>query len=170
VIGCDQSAIALATATTNANGEYTLNIVPTSNPVIIEVKAIAGTTMLDETQIDGSGNFTVVPAELVAPGLTLRSFNSSASEAALVRINPLTETAVAIAAQTKDANGKAIGLTADALRSAKQIVLEQLAPEGVNPFITVPPTTWANASEEQKRLVIFAAGLMKQGDVKVAIG
>ena len=40
---------ALATVLTDADGKYTLNIAPTNDPVMIEVKAVSGTKMLDET-------------------------------------------------------------------------------------------------------------------------
>ena len=167
VISGTRASTPLAQTTTNASGEYSLTIPKTSNPVIVEVSTISTTKMLDETQIDGSGNFIEVNAPI---GLSMRSFAPSAEETIVVRINPLTEAAVAIAAQAKDSNGKSLGLKADALRNAQEVVIGQLAPAGVNPFVAAPPTNWNTSSAEQQKMAAFMAGVMKKsGDIRANI-
>lgn len=167
VIGGTRASTPLAQTTTNASGEYSLTIPKTSNPVIVEVSTISTTKMLDETRIDGAGNFIEVNAPI---GLTMRGFAPSASETTTVRVNPLTEAAVAIASQAKDASGKTVGLKAEALRNAQQVVIDQLSPAGVNPFTTAPPTKWSGSTAEQQKMAAFMAGVMKHSsDLKVSI-
>jgi hypothetical protein len=159
------SSTVLASAITDANGEYKLKVPNSSDPIVIEVRMVTGTKMLDETKIQLDGSFEEVDAPA---GLTMRSFATSATEAQDVHVNPLTEAAVAIAAQT--ASGAS--LTADTLRIAKQAVIDELAPAGANPFTAKPPKSLADATDDQKKLAVFMAGLMKtasNNDIAAAI-
>ncbi len=167
VINGAPASTPLAQTTTNASGEYSLTIPKTSNPVIVEVSTTSTTKMLDETQVDSTGNFIEVNAPT---GLSMRGFAPSASETVVVRVNPLTEAAVAIAVQAKDSDGKSVGLKADALRNAQQVVIDQLSPVGVNPFTAAPPTKWSGATAEQQKMAAFMAGVIKHSpDLKVNI-
>jgi hypothetical protein len=167
VFGGTRASTALAQTKTDANGNYTLSVPKTSNPVIIEVSTTSTTKMLDETQVTNTGEFVEIPAPR---DLIMRGFASSASETVVVRVNPLTEAAVAIAAQAKDTNGKSVGLKAEALRNAQQVVIDQLSPVGVNPFTAAPPTKWSGATAEQQTMAAFMAGVMKHSsDLKVNI-
>jgi hypothetical protein len=141
---------ALATATTDADGKYTLKIAPTTDPVMIEVKAVSGTTMLDETGTLVAGKF---PAVTAPAGLTMRSFAANASQETVVRVNPLTEMAVAVAA------GATGGLSLTNL-SAGQQVAQSAAPTGVNPFTQEPVAEPAKMDDGQLKFAIKMAGLM----------
>ncbi len=150
------SSTPLGQTTTSNTGTYTLSLTPTSNPVIVEVKVITGTKMLDETQFE-NGDFKEVDAP---SGLSMRSFTPTLTEASTVRINPLTEAAVAIAESAVDANNKPLGIKADSLRVAQQVVISDLSPVGVDPFMEEPPTSFLSASSNQKKMVAFMAGVM----------
>lgn len=139
----------LGTAITDSMGRYTLNIAPTNDPVMIEVKAVSGTKMLDETVELVDGKFLEVPAP---EGLTMRSFAADASKETLVRVNPLTEMAVAVAG----ANG---GLSINNLIAGQQAA-QFAAPAGVNPFTQEPVAEPGKMDPEQLKFAIKMAGLM----------
>lgn len=140
----------LATTTTNANGEYVLSLAPTSNPLLIEVTANANTKMLDETgTLTADGKYP----EVAAPtNLSLRSFATEATKTTEVRVNPLTEMAIAVAASSG-------GLTLNNL-VAGQEVAKLAAPEGVNPFTQTPVAKPADMDDAQMKFAMQMAGLL----------
>ena len=153
VVNGQMSTKALATAKTGVDGSYTLAITPTSNPVVIKVTAGTGTKMKDESQVNSDGSF--VEMTLSAP-LELRTFVSSATESVSAQINPLTEQAIALAAQTKNGSGTLVGLTKEALLAGKQLA-QQMAPAGTDPFADKP----ASNASEMTGLSVMMAGLVK---------
>jgi len=159
LIGADVSVYALTngkkgdkpldTAKTGADGSYTLNISPTNGPVLIEVKANSTTKMLDETRLSGSGQFLEVEAP---KDLTLRSFAEDASKLTVVRVNALTEMAVAVAATTGE-------LSLNSLIAGQQIA-RLSAPAGVDPFNQEPVAKPVDMNDDQMKFAIFNAGLL----------
>jgi len=160
LIGADVSVYALvngvkgtsplATTTTNSDGEYVLNLAPTTNPLLVEVKANANTKMLDETKpLTSDGKYPEVAAPL---GLALRSYAAEATQTTVVRVNPLTEMAIAVASS-------AGGLTLNNL-VAGQEVAKLAAPEGVNPFSQKPVAKPADMDDAQLKFAMQMAGLL----------
>lgn len=159
LIGADVSVFALtngkkgdkplATAKTGADGSYTLNISPTNGPVLIEVKANSTTKMLDETRLSENGQFREVEAP---KDLMLRSFAEDASKLTVVRVNALTEMAVAVAATTGE-------LSLNSLIAGQQIA-RLSAPAGVDPFNQEPVAKPADMNDDQMKFAIFNAGLL----------
>lgn len=143
----------LATTTTNANGEYVLSLAPTSNPLLIEVITNANTMMLNETILDGD-KFKQVKAP---EGLALRSFATEATQATVVRVNPLTEMAVAVAENVSKTTGK---LDLDAL-SAGLSAAKSATPYEIDPFTVVPVASPAELkTPEQIGFAQMMAGLI----------
>lgn len=140
----------LATTTTNSDGEYVLNLAPTSNPLLIEVKANANTKMLDETgTLTSDGKYP----EVAAPSdLALRSYAAEATQTTVVRVNPLTEMAIAVAEE-------AGGFTLNNL-VAGQEVAKLAAPEGVNPFSQEPVAKPVDMNDAQLKFAMQMAGLL----------
>jgi hypothetical protein len=143
----------LATGTTLADGTYKLDVPLTNDPVVIEVKANASTTMLDETLPLVGGQY---PAVKAPEGLTLRSFATDASKLTVVRVNALTEMAVAVAESTGT-------LSLNSL-IAGQETATKAAPEGVNPFTQVPAAKPADMDDNQLKFALLNAGLLKLVD------
>lgn len=151
VVDGKQATTALATTKTDASGAYLLKVPVTSGPVIVEVKANSSTKMLDETGTLVGGKFPEVPAPA---GLTMRSFSANASEVKTeVRVNPLTEMAVAVAA------GATGGLSINNLLAGQQVA-QLAAPAGVNPFTQEPVAEPAKMTDDQLKFAIKMAGLM----------
>ncbi len=149
----------LATTTTNANGEYVLSLAPTSSPLLIEVKANAATKMLNETgTLTADGKF---PEEAAPTDLVLRSYAAEATKTTVVRVNPLTEMAIAVA---KSAGG----LTLNNL-VAGQEVAKLAAPEGVNPFTQAPVAKPADMDDGQLKFAMQMAGLLAATDNSCAL-
>lgn len=144
----------LATTTTNANGEYVLSLAPTSNPLLVEVTANANTKMLDETgTLTADGKYP----EVAAPtDLALRSFATEATQTTEVRVNPLTEMAVAVASSAGP-------LTLNNL-VAGQEVSKLAAPEGVNPFTQKPVARPGDMDDAQMKFAMQMAGLLASAD------
>lgn len=143
------SKTALARTQTNRQGEYTLNLPPHKGPVIVEVKANASTTMRDETQILADGTF----AEVMAPAnLTMRSFAGDVTQTVIVRVNPYTEMAVAVAANTGAVNLNSL--------IAGQQIAQLATPEGVNPFSQAPTEKPGDMDESQLKFSLQMAGLL----------
>lgn len=141
----------LATTTTNDKGEYVLSLAPTSSPLLIEVTANGTTKMLDETgELTPDGEYPQVKAP---EGLAMRSYAAEATQTTVVRINPLTEMAVAVASS-------AGGLTLNNL-VAGQEVAKLAAPEGVNPFTQFPVAKPADMDDGQMKFAMQMAGLLK---------
>jgi len=140
----------LATGKTQSDGTYKLDVPLTNDPVVIEVKANASTTMLDETQplVDGQHRAVKAPE-----GLTLRSFATDASKLTVVRVNALTEMAVAVAESTGN-------LSLNSLIAGQQIA-QLAAPEGVNPFTQEPAAKTADMDDGQLKFALLNAGLLK---------
>lgn len=138
----------LATTLTKADGSYTLDILPTNNPVLIEVRANATTMMLDETQLDGD-KFKKVKAPI---NLVMRSFALEPNKLTNVRVNPFTEMAVAVAEGTGS-------LTLNSLIAGQQMA-ELAAPEGVNPFTQTPVSNPEAMNDDQLKFALLNAGLL----------
>jgi len=159
LIGADVSVYALtdgkrgdkplATAKTGSDGSYKLDIAPTAGPVLIEVTANELTKMLDETQLDGD-QFKSIDAP---KGLTLRSFAADASKLTVVRVNPLTEMAVAVAQSTGS-------LSLNSLIAGQQMA-QLAAPSGVNPFTQEPAAKPSDMDDGQLKFALLNAGLLK---------
>lgn len=148
-----------ATATTNSLGSYTLQGSPTSNPIVVVVTANSTTKMLDESQPQSDGTFK----EVAAPtNLKLRSFVESLTTSDSVQVNPLTENAVALASNAQDSSTAKVGLTKNSLLAAKQYA-QQLAPDGVNPFVAPLPAKVSDLSDEKAaKMGVMMAGLMQK--------
>lgn len=156
VVGGKQSTTPWATTTTNNVGAYELKGSPSSNPIVVVVSAKTGTEMLDESQPQADGNFKKVPVS----NLVLRSFVEKLTSNDTVQVNPLTESAVAMASNAKDSSGGALGLTANGLLAAKQFAL-QIAPDGVNPFAATLPATKEDLKDEAvAKMAVMMAGLI----------
>jgi hypothetical protein len=140
----------LATGKTQSDGTYKLDVPLTNDPVVIEVKANASTTMLDETQPLVDGQY---PAVKAPEGLTLRSFATDASKLTVVRVNALTEMAVAVAESTGN-------LSLNSLIAGQQTA-QLAAPEGVNPFTQEPAAKPADMDDGQLKFALLNAGLLK---------
>lgn len=159
LVGGKKADKPLGTTTTNSMGQYTLNIPLTTDPVMIEVKAVQGTKMLDETLELVDGKFR----EVAAPtGLTMRSFAANASQETVVRVNPLTEMAVAVA---ENATG---GLSINNLFAGQRVAIEA-APAGVNPFTQEPVAEPASMDADQLKFAIKMAGLMSSASGTCAL-
>jgi hypothetical protein len=139
----------LATAKTGPDGRYTLDIAPTTEPVLIEVEVNDTTTMLDETKALVGGQFPPVAAP---KGLVLRSFAADASKLTVVRVNPLTEMAVAVAESTGQ-------LSLNSLIAGQDMAI-LASPDGVNPFAQEPVAKPADMDENQLKFAMFKAGLL----------
>lgn len=168
LIGADVTAYAvgsttpLATAKTDASGNYELKLSPTTGPVIVEVKANDKTEMLDETELDGA-SFKKVAAP---KDLVMRSFAANVNQAVTVRINPYTEMAVAVA-ESAVSGGKKAGLSLQTL-VAGQEVARLAAPEGVDPFTAAPVAKPNEMTETQLKFAVQMAGLLQQAKADTA--
>lgn len=171
VIAGKQQTSPWATGRTGSDGRYALQGAPTSNPIVVVVTANANTKMLDETQPLGNGTFQEIPA---AANLTLRSFVEALTQDESVQVNPLTENAVLLASTAKDDRGALVGLTKNSLLVAKQYA-QQMAPEGVNPFVAALPSKPADLSDDKMaKMGAMMAGLIQQAtancDIQCQIG
>lgn len=81
------NATALASARTNAQGEFSAQVSPTTGPVVVSVTADAQTTMLDE----------IAGTSIPAPSALLMRAAVSGLNTTPVAITPITEMAFAIA-------------------------------------------------------------------------
>jgi len=159
VVGGKQQSTAWATATTGSDGSYVLSGIPTSNPIVVEVTANANTLMLDETQPLSNGTFNKVSVDST---LKLRSFVETLTENQSVQVNPLTENALLLASSAKDSSGALVGLTKASLLAAKQYA-QQMAPEGVNPFVAALPSKPADLSDDKMaKMGAMMAGLIEK--------
>ncbi len=151
------STNAWATGKTDSNGAYSLSGPPTSNPVVVVVTTNSDTEMLDETKPNGDGFDKV----RVPTNLRLRSFVESLTQNDTVQINFLTESAVALASNALNSTNAKIGFTKDSLVAAKQFA-QQLAPEGVNPFVVkLPAKTSDLADDSVAKMSVMMAGLIQ---------
>lgn len=151
----------LATGETDANGLYSLSIPPTSNPILVKVESVAGSKMLDETQPQPDGSYKQVD---VPVGLVLRSIALDASSGTVnVSANPFTDAAVAAAEGAKDADGKSVAWSANAIAGGIQLA-NQLVPEGVDPFKTTATnlTQVGTNSAAQNDLLVALTGFMQK--------
>lgn len=156
VVGGKKSATVWASATTDLVGAYELKGTPTNNPIVVEVSAKTGTKMLDESQPKADGSFTQVDA----PNLVLRSFVEKLTQNDTVQVNPLTESAVALAENAKDNTGATLGITLNSLLAAKQFA-QQMAPEGVNPFVAALPAKRDDLADERvAKMAVMMAGII----------
>lgn len=156
VVGGKKSSTVWASTTTNDVGAYELKGTQTSNPILVEVSAKTGTQMLDESKPKTDGTFEKVNVT----DLVLRSFVEKLTQNDTVQVNPLTESAVALAENAKDSSGAALGLTTNSLLAAKQFA-QQMAPEGVNPFVAALPAKVADLSDgDVAKMTVMMAGLI----------
>jgi hypothetical protein len=105
--------------------------------------------MLDETQLLVDGRFAQVAAP---PNLVMRSFAANATQAIQVRVNPYTEMAVAMAANTGSLNRNSL--------IAGQQVAQMAAPGNLNPFGQVPASKPADMDDNQLQFAMQMAGLL----------
>lgn len=158
VISGTQSQTAWGTTRTGTDGRYVLKGAPTNNPIVVVVTTNSSTLMLDESQPQTDGTFRQISA---APDLKLRSFVEALNQNDSVQVNPLTETAIALALNAQDSSGARIGLTKNSLLAAKQIA-QQLAPSGVNPFaIALPSRTSDLLDNNVAKMGLMMTGLIQ---------
>lgn len=157
----------LATGETDKDGLYSLSIPPTSKPILVKVESVAGSKMLDETQPQADGSYKQVD---VPAGLVLRSIALNANSGTVnVSANPFTDAAVAAAENAKDADGKSVAWSADAIAGGIQLA-NQLVPAGVDPFKTTATnlTQVATNSAAQNDLLVALTGFMQKAQSCVA--
>ena len=131
--------------TTNASGEYTLTLKPTSNPVVVEMTTTASTTMLDET-----AGFAAVNPKV---GTKMRTMVGDLTESApAVHGNLFTEMAVA------GAQGATGGLTAASAAASKALIQSAT---GIDPFSVKPVgSTSASMDSNQEKLMTLLTAMM----------
>ncbi len=150
------SSQALQTVTTDSNGAYSFSLSKSTNPIVVQVEAVAGTTMLDESQVNADGSFK----EISVKDLKLRSFVSDLQNEVVVQINALTDVAVQIAEGAKDKKtNNLVGLTPDAFAAGKQIA-KGLAGGTDDPF-TVKPVAKA---ADMKEFHVLMAGVASKAN------
>lgn len=136
------ASAALATATTDAQGRYSLSFTATKGqPYVVKVTATATTTHLDEV----SGQTQPLPVGFamrsLLPAATSDTVTTSAS------VTPFSEMAVAAAAEA--AGGVTAANAAQAVSTVSQLL-------GFNPTNVVPTTTSdANATPDQQKLAVM---------------
>ncbi len=125
----------LATTTTKDDGSYEVEITPTPSPLLIEVRAVAGTRMLDDTRvIDKAGGGKTFPIVDAPAGLVMRSIAATGGTPSIGgSVNLLTDLAAHIAAGATDALGNSAAWSPDAITGALDAV-RMLAPYDRNPF------------------------------------
>jgi hypothetical protein len=167
IINGVMSSTPIKTVTTGVDGSYTLDLPSTDNPVVLKVKTVASTTMLDESQINADGTFKEVPTDV---GVEMRSFVNSLKEKTVgIMINPGTEQTLAMAEQTLNADGTTkAGLTPDVLTLAKTKVKESF--NGDDPFAVAPPAKAADIvqSTVQATMIGLASQANSDGNCKLA--
>lgn len=129
---------------TNANGEYTLTLKPTSNPVVIEMTTNASTTMLNE--VDGTQPTPKLGTKMRT---MLGELTTSMPE---VHGNPFTEMAI------EGAKNSPTGLTPASLAASKALVQDLT---GIDPFSTKPVgDVNAAMNPNQEKLMTLMSALM----------
>lgn len=131
--------------TTNASGEYTLTLKPTSNPVVVEMTTTAATTMMDETN-----NFQ---ASTPMVGTKIRTMVSELTTSMpAVHGNVFTEMAVS------GAKNSTAGLTAASIAASKALVQSAT---GIDPFSVKPVgSTSATMDSSQEKLMTLMTAMM----------
>jgi len=160
VLSSGPASTPLATGETKDDGSYSLSIPPTSNPILVKIESVAGKTkMLDETQVV-NGEFKQVD---VPTGLVLRSIALDASKGSVsVSANPFTDAAVAAAENAKDAGGKSVAWSADAIAGGIQLATK-LVPSTVDPFKTQATKLAQVGSDDAKdNLLVALTGFMQK--------
>ncbi len=143
---------------TNVNGEYTLSLPKTDKPVVIEIKAVPGTKMLDETVVE-NGSFKSVDAPA---NLVIRTGVSSLTEDATAHANPYTEAAVHAALTATDGSNVKVPLTANTFNAAKGAIRESLS--GSNPFmIRGVNANHDNITDDERKFTTLLAGIAQKG-------
>lgn len=147
----------LAEGKTDANGKFSLNVPATKSSLLIVVTAIAGTTMLDETQVE-NGKYKAVP---VTPGMTLRSFVQDASSGTVTAsVNPFTDAAVNAAESFAKSNG---GQWTSASINAAMELAKALVNKKANPFEAQPTNLDGaqTAAVDSTHLMVALSGFMQ---------
>lgn len=141
--------------TTDINGEYTLSLTPTSNPIVVEMTTTAATRMLDET-----AGFAVSTPKVGTKIRTMVSELTTSMPA--VHGNVFTEMAVDGA---KNATG---GLTPASIAASKALVQSAT---GVDPF-TIKPigSTTATMDSSQEKLMTLLTAMMIEAKAVAASG
>lgn len=138
-----------STKTTDANGQYTLSDIPTTeNPVVIKVSHLPGATYLDEL----TGLLVPLPSDFV-----IRSTVIDLKGPRQVSVNPFTELAVSAAESTGF-------LDINSISVAKLMVINSIG--GLNPFTTNPINSLDNATvagmdDAQAKLMYLLSSIAK---------
>lgn len=134
-------ASVLASTTTNANGQYSLNFAGAKDqPYVVLVSANANTTHLDEV----TGQAQALPV-----GFSMRSLvvpDASGNISASVSVTPFSEMAVAAAANAT--GGVSTVNAAQSVSTVTQLL-------GFNPLRVAATTTSAAASDDEKKLAVM---------------
>ena len=142
---------------TDANGKFSLTIPATQSSLLVEVTAIAGTTMLDETQVE-NGKYKAVA---VNPGLKLRSFVKDASSGKVAAsVNPFTDAAVS-AVESWAAKNE--GAWSSASINAAMELAKALVNNKANPFEAQPTNLDGaqTAAADSTHLMVALSGFMQ---------
>lgn len=152
-----RAATALGTATTGADGTYSLQIASTVQNFVIEVTAAPGATMADEA----SGAELPLPADMKLRSVVTLAPNATGAYEGTV--SPLTEM---VARTAESADGK---LTPQAVSQAKANVRTLLGfdPETVKPINSNNPAA-ASASEDEKNQSLALAAISQMGSTATA--
>ncbi|MBV8248463.1 MAG: hypothetical protein JO200_08420 [Comamonas sp.] len=148
---------ALAEGTTDANGKFSLSVPATKSSFLVVVTAIAGTTMLDETQVE-NGKYKAIA---VTPGMTLRSFVKDASSGTVTAsVNPFTDAAVTAAESWAQNNGNQ--WTSASINAAMDLA-KALVNNKANPFEAQPTNLDGaqTAAVDSTHLMVALSGFMQ---------
>lgn len=148
--GTVDRATALATATTNAQGQYTLSFAATqSQPYVIEVEAQSGTTHLDEV----TGQSQALPSGFKMRSLYVPSTTGTASVS--MSITPFSE--MAVAAAEKASGGITPTSATQAISTVQQIL-------GFNPAEVAVKSAAQASSDDEKKLIAMLTAVSQMAD------
>ena len=158
--------VEVAQVTTGNDGSYSFtSLSPTPNLVKVEIKAIAGTKMLDESQIENGAY-----KEVDAPnGLTIRTMvEKLEGDRANINANPFTEMAVEAALTAKDETGALLPPTSSTWTAARTQIMT-LLPAGVTPESIRPLSPSETPTTDQATVMTLITGLAASGDIATAL-
>lgn len=159
--------VQVAQVTTGTDGSYSFTrLSPTSNPVQVEIEVIAGTKMLDESQVENGAY-----KEIDAPtGLTIRTLvEKLEGSRANINANPFTEMAVQAALTAKDENGALLPPSSSTWAAARAQVMT-LLPAGVTPESIKPLSPGETPTTEQAAVMTLLTGLAASNNIVAALG
>jgi hypothetical protein len=150
--GVKSTSNAIGTATTDANGAYSLTLTQTcSQPVevVVSAKADGSTTILDE-----------IAGQIAAPtNLTMRAFVTAASSTVSLPVTPFTDMAAAL---VENSVGASNALSSSMVSNANTAIITNVlgGNAGLLTAQPLPPSAYSSASttaDQQQLIVLLAA-------------